>query len=76
MGSTERVAQFGFRHEAEFAKGYLDDAGIDSFVAVDDAGGNLGLALENAATLMVRTTDLPRARQVLSEAGVLEDGDG
>jgi hypothetical protein len=76
MSFTERVAQFGFRHQAEFAKGYLDDAGIESFVVVDDAGGNLGLALENAATLMVRATDFPRAHEVLSEAGVLEDGDG
>lgn len=75
MSFTERVAQFGFRHEAEFAKGYLNDAGIDSFLEVDDAGGNLGFALENGATLMVRATDLPQARQVLSEAGVLEDGE-
>ena len=75
MSFTERVAQFGFRHEAEFAKGYLNDAGIESFLVVDDAGGNLGFALENTATLMVRTTDLPRARQVLSDAGVMEEDD-
>jgi hypothetical protein len=73
MSFTERVARFGFRHEAEFAKGYLDDAGIESLLLSDDAGGNLGLAWEHEATLMVRITDLPRARQVLSEAGVLED---
>ena len=75
MSFTARVAQFGFRHEAEFAKGYLDDDGTESIILVDDAGGNLGLALENAATLMVRTTDLARARQVLSDAGVLENDD-
>jgi len=75
MSFTERVARFGFRHEAEFAKGYLDDAGIDSFLEVDDAGGNLGLTLENEAVLRVRATDLARARQVLSDAGVLADDD-
>jgi len=75
MSFTERVARFGFRHEAEFAKGYLDDAGIDSFLEADDAGGNLGLTLENEAVLRVRTTDLARARQVLFEAGVLDDDD-
>lgn len=75
MSFTEGVAHFQFRHEAEFAKGYLDDAGIESFLVVDDAGGNLGFALEHAAKLVVRTTDLSRARQVLSEAGVLEDDD-
>jgi hypothetical protein len=42
---------------------------------VDDAGGNLGFALENTATLMVRATDLIRARQVLSDAGVMEEDD-
>jgi hypothetical protein len=75
MSFTERVAEFGFRHEAEFAKGYLNDAEIESFLVVDDAGGNLGLALENTASLMVRATDLARARQVLSDAGVLEEDD-
>lgn len=71
MGFTETVARFSFRHEAEFAKGYLDDAGIESILVVDDAGGNLGLALENEAALVVRTDDLTRAREVLTEAGML-----
>jgi hypothetical protein len=76
MSFTERVARFSFRHEAEFAKGYLDDAGIESFLVVDDAGGNLGLALENDAGIMVKSEDLDRARQVLLEAGVLGDDAG
>lgn len=71
MGFTETAARFTFRHEAEFAKGYLDDAGIESILVVDDAGGNLGLALENEAALVVRTDDLARAREVLAEAGML-----
>jgi hypothetical protein len=76
MSFTERVARFSFRHEAEFAKGYLDDAGIESILVVDDAGGNLGLALENDAGIMVKTEDLARAREVLTEAGVLGEGGG
>lgn len=75
MSFTEAVARFGFRHEAELAQGYLDDAGIESMIAVDDAGGNLGLTLENEAALVVRADEAIRARQVLHEAGVL-GGDG
>jgi hypothetical protein len=70
MGFTETVARFTFRHEAEFAKGYLDDAGIECILVADDAGGNLGLALEHEAALVVRTAELPRAREVLAEAGL------
>lgn len=76
MSFTERVARFSFRHEAEFAKGYLDDAGIESILVVDDAGGTLGLALENDAGIMVKSEDLARAREVLAEAGVLGDESG
>lgn len=73
MESTDTLARYAFRHEAEFAKGYLDDAGIESFLRVDDAGGNLGLALEGGAEIVVRREDLPRAREVLAEAGLLEE---
>ena len=57
---------------AEFAKGYLDDAGIESILVVERRGGNLGLALENDAGIMVKTEDLVRAREVLVEAGSWE----
>ena len=73
MAFSEKIADFAFRHEAELAKGYLDDAGIESFLLVDDAGGNLGLTLENDAAILVRTADAERARQVLKEAGILEE---
>jgi hypothetical protein len=76
MGFTEKIADFTFRHEAELAKGYLDDAGIESFLVADDAGGNLGLTLENDAAILVRSVDAARARQVLHDAGMLgEDED-
>ncbi len=73
MSFTERVAEFGARHEAELAQGYLDDAGIESMIASDDAGGNLGMTLDYEAFLVVRTEDLARAREVLAEAGVLNE---
>lgn len=72
MGFTEVAARFHFRHEAEFALGYLDDAGIDCILASDDAGGNLGLTLEGGARLLVRPEDLARAREVLREAGMID----
>lgn len=66
------VARFTFRHEAEFAKGYLDDAGVESVLLADDAGGNLGLALENEVTLVVAAENVARAREILVNAGVIE----
>lgn len=71
MSDTERVGEFASRHEAELAQGFLDDAGIESRIDVDDAGGNLGLTLENEAFIVVRAADAARARQVLAEAGML-----
>lgn len=73
MSFTEKIADFAYRHEAELAKGYLDDAGIESFLLVDDAGGNLGLTLENDAAILVRSADAEKAREVLREAGMIED---
>jgi hypothetical protein len=75
MSFTEIVAKFNNRQEAELAKGYLDDAAVESIVTVDDAGGNLGLTLDYEAFLFVRTDDAARAREVLRDAGVLEEGE-
>jgi hypothetical protein len=36
------VAEFTYRHEAEFAAGFLTDAGIPHRLQIDDAGGDLG----------------------------------
>jgi hypothetical protein len=68
---TTVVARFGYRHEAELAKGFLDDAGIDSMLAVDDASGiEVGMAFVNKARLVVRMEDAERARTVLRDAGI------
>ena len=75
MSFTEIVARFNNRQEAELAKGYLDDAAVEAIVTVDDAGGNLGLTLDNEAVLYVRGEDAMRAREVLRDAGLLEEGE-
>jgi len=73
---TAEVARFNRRHEAETAQGFLNDAGIESMISADDAGGaDLGLSLTSVAKLLVRSEDEARAREVLVDAGVIEDGD-
>ena len=57
----------------ELAHGYLESAGVDSALHVDDAGGmDVGLAFVNPARIVVRAEDEERARQVLVDAGMLE----
>ncbi len=72
---TTIVARFHYRHEAEMAHGYLESAGVDSALLIDDAGGmDVGLAFVNPARLVVREDDEERARSVLVDAGMLEEG--
>ncbi len=72
---TTVVARFHYRHEAEMAHGYLESAGVDSALLIDDAGGmDVGLAFVNPARLVVREDDEERARSVLVDAGMLEEG--
>lgn len=74
------VATFHHRHEAELARGYLADAGIESVLSVDDGGGAFGMpltfTLSSFATVRVREEDAERAREVLERAGILEEGEG
>ena len=72
--ATTVVARFHYRHEAELANGYLENAGVDSALHIDDAGGmDVGLAFVNPARIVVRAEDEERARRVLVDAGMLED---
>ncbi len=74
--STAIVARFHYRHEAEMAHGYLESAGVNSILHIDDAGGmDVGLAFVNPARIVVRVEDEERARQVLVDAGMLEAPD-
>jgi len=59
------VAEFTYRHEAEFAAGFLTDAGIPHRLQIDDAGGDLGLTLGRPAIIWVLAADAERAREVL-----------
>lgn len=66
------LRSFGYRHEGELARATLEAAGIQSALFVDDAGGaEAGLSFSNPARLMVRSDDLPEAREVLEDAGLM-----
>lgn len=62
------IAEFTWRHEAEFAGGYLADAGIPHSVLVDDHGGHV--TMNNSARVLVARSDVERAREVLRTAGL------
>ena len=64
--SAVAVAEYSYRHEAEFAAGLLEDAGIAFRLQIDDAGGaDIGVTIGRPAVLWVRAEDAPRARDVL-----------
>ena len=73
-----RLATFSSRVEAETAQGFLDDAGVDSALIVDDAGSVIpGVEIGfGPARLMVRASERDRAREVLRDAGLLEEAEG
>lgn len=61
------VAEYRYRHEAEFAAGFLSDAGIPYRLQIDDAGGaDLGLSLLRPAVLWVREVDVQEARELIA----------
>jgi hypothetical protein len=57
------VAKYEYRHDAEFAAGFLDDAGIPYRLQVDDPA--LGISIGVSATIWVRGMDEARARDIL-----------
>ena len=68
MTSPVEVGRWRWRHEAEIARGLLEDAGIPSAVMADDIGGAYaGIA---PARLLVAPEDAARARDVLTSAEV------
>ena len=66
------IMRFNFRHDAEFAQGFLHDARIPARVVCDDAGGVAPGGFFGSAKLSVPARDLERATETLREAGVLE----
>jgi hypothetical protein len=66
LTSPVEVGRWRWRHEAEMARGLLDDAGIPSALIADDIGGAYaGIA---PARLLVAPEDAGRAREVLEAA--------
>ncbi len=70
---TVTIARYHYRYQGEFARQVLEDAGIPSALRVDDAGGiDVGMAFVNPARLDVRREDEARAREALTDAGLLD----
>ena len=66
------IATFTYRHDAEYAAGFLADAEIPSMLLADDAGGlHPGVGFSRPARLIVRAEDVDEAREVLRDAGVI-----
>lgn len=66
------IATFTYRHDAEYAQGFLRDAEIESVLLSDDAGGSVpGVGFTRPARLAVSAEDADAAREVLRDAGVL-----
>lgn len=72
MTAPVEVSRYRWRHEAEMARGLLEDAGIRSAVVADDIGGAYaGIA---PARLVVAPEDAARARELLEEAEAPGEG--
>ena len=66
------IAEYSYRHEAEFAAGFLENAGIPFRLQTDDAGGaDSFMTITRPARLWVRREDVDEARDVL-ELDVVE----
>jgi hypothetical protein len=74
------LARFRYRHEAELAAGFLEDAGIPYRLQIDDAGGvDFGTTFSRPPVLWVRAADLDEARELigLDESGeaIMSEGE-
>jgi hypothetical protein len=68
------VANFRFRREAVTAKTVLENAGIPCLVQSAEGSGFGPIA--GGSSVLVRPEDLDRARQLLDDAGVIQDESG
>jgi len=59
------ISTFPSLTDAQIAKGALDDAGIDSMIRADDAGGMYPTI--RGAQLLVRAEDVVQAREALNQ---------
>lgn len=67
------LASYNYRHEAEFAAGFLRDAGIRFRLQIEDPA--LGLSAVNGATIWVAAMDEGQARRVLDHDMAIVDVD-
>jgi hypothetical protein len=61
---TVVLARYQYRHEAEFAAGFLDEAGIPYRLQIDDPA--MGMTIGTPATLWVRGMDVRAALDTLN----------
>ena len=62
------IRTFGSEAEATLAKSALEAFGIDCMIGSDDCGGQRpSLAMANGIRLIIRTGDVSRAEDVLTE---------
>lgn len=67
------VATYQYRHEAEFAAGFLKDAGIPYRLQIDDPA--LGIIMSTSARIWVAAIDERRARDILATDRALQPMD-
>jgi hypothetical protein len=67
------IATYRYRHEAEFARAFLEMEGISAMVSTDDAGG-VYPAIMAPVRLLVRHEDAIRAGEVLARNNEEESG--
>ena len=73
-GEPVLVARYTSRHEAEMALGILQDAGLAAAILSDDAGSmRPELTWQGRVWLWVAGDEAAAARQLLADAGFLED---
>lgn len=71
---TTIIATFSTRRNAEVAREYLADSGIETFVRADDAGGmHPELQRSQGVELVGMTGSATEARTALDEAGLLPE---
>ena len=68
---TTILATYAARHEAEVAKSFLADQGIDAFIVADDV--HVSLQYSDGARVVVLERRAEEAYQALSEADLLPE---
>lgn len=68
---TTIVAMYSTRHDAEIAKSFLEDHGIDAFVVADDV--HVPLQVTEGARLIVMQSKAERAHEALADVRLLPD---